>query len=104
MNIQFNTDKNISGGEDLNAVLGTIISDDLSRYSERISTIEVHLGDENSQKEGGNDKRCMIEARLEGLQPIAVSGNGVTIEQSVKTTLIKLKAAIDSVLGRLNDR
>lgn len=104
MNIQFNTDKNISGGEDLNAKLDTIISDDLSRYSERITTIVVHLGDENSQKEGGNDKRCMIEARLEGLQPIAVSGNGDTIEQSVKRALFKLKGAIESVLGRLKER
>lgn len=104
MNIQFNTDKNISGGEDLTAKLGTIITSDLRRFSEQITTIKVHLGDENSHKEGGNDKRCMIEARLEGLQPIAATGYGDTVEQSVKTALSKLIGAIDSVRGRLNVR
>ena len=103
MNIQFNTDKNISGSESLTEKLGAMITNDLSRFSEQITTIEVHLGDENSHKEGGNDKRCMIEARLEGLQPIAVTGYGDTIEQSVKTTLPKLITAIDTVRGRLSN-
>src|SRR5690606_15325944 len=97
MNIQFNTDNNITGGENLNDKLNTVITSDLERYSEQITRIEVHLGDVNSHKDGVNDKRCMMEARLEGLQPIAVTGHGDTIEQSVKAALSKLKASIDSV-------
>ena len=103
MNIQFNTDNNITGSENLNDKLSTIIASNLERYSEQITRIEVHLGDVNSHKEGVNDKRCMIEARLEGLQPIAVTGHGDNIEQSVKTALSKLKGSIDSVLGRLSN-
>src|SRR5690554_6538872 len=103
MNIQFNTDKNIAGSAERNTYLSTVISKELSRYNELITRIEVHLSDENSHKEGQNDKRCLIEARLEGLQPIVVSTFSDTIEQSVKGALDKLKAAIDTVRGRLNN-
>jgi hypothetical protein len=30
--------------------------------------VEVHLSDENGKKGGSHDKRCMMEARLEGHQ------------------------------------
>ena len=36
------------------------------RFSAHITRVEVHLGDENAGKRGSDDKRCMMEARLEG--------------------------------------
>lgn len=30
-----------------------------------ITRIEVHFGDENGEKFGKNDKRCLLEARLQ---------------------------------------
>jgi hypothetical protein len=50
MNIQFNTDDNISGSEELNAAFGPAITNGLKRFSHRITRIEVHLADENSHK------------------------------------------------------
>jgi hypothetical protein len=32
----------------------------------------VHLSDENGKKEGYNDIQCILEARIEGRDPIAV--------------------------------
>jgi len=101
MIVQFNTDNNIKGGERLNDYFETTISDALSRFSNQITRIEVHLTDENSSKEGQKDKRCMLEARLEGLQPVAVSSQENTIEQAVKSALDKLKSALDSAIGKL---
>lgn len=104
MNIQFNTDKNITGSDALNEKVSEMIKKDLSRYDHQITRVEVHLSDENSgAKGGGTDKRCMIEARLEGLKPIAASANAQNIEIAVKEALEKLKAGIDSVRGRLNN-
>ena len=101
MIVQFNTDNNIKGGERLNDYFETTISDALSRFSDQITRVEVHLTDENSSKEGLKDKRCMLEARLEGLQPVAVSSQENTIEQAVKSALDKLKSALDSAIGKL---
>ena len=103
MIIQFNTDNNITGGEKLREPLIALISEELSRFSHQITRVEVHLSDENGPKEGQNDKRCLIEARLEGLKPIAVTNNANTHEQAIEGAVEKLKTSLDTILGRLRN-
>ncbi len=101
MQIQVNTDKNIEGTDRLREYLTETIQDELSRFEEHITRIEVHLSDENGSKGGGNDKRCMLEARIENMKPIAVVELSDTIEQSVFGATTKLKASLDTIFGRL---
>ena len=103
MTIQFNTDNNIKGSEKLSAPLISLISEELNRFSHQITRVEVHLSDENGPKKGQNDKRCMLEARLEGMKPIAVINNANTHEQAVEGAIEKLKTTLDTILGRLRD-
>ncbi|HXI00174.1 MAG TPA: HPF/RaiA family ribosome-associated protein [Sphingobacteriaceae bacterium] len=101
MEIQFNTDNHIVGSERQNAYFNTVISEALSRFSSHITRLEVHMTDENGHKESKNDQRCVIEARLEGLKPIAVTNHADTMEYAVKGAIDKLKASLDTTLGRL---
>ncbi|MFH0735586.1 MAG: HPF/RaiA family ribosome-associated protein [bacterium] len=101
MLIQINTDHNIKGHENLIAQFTTTISDALNRISNHITLLEVHLSEENGHKKGLNDKRCLMEARLEGRQPIAVSNKADTLEQAVDGCTDKLINTIESILGRL---
>ncbi len=103
MTIQINTDKNLSVHEAFEAKLDSLLSEELSRFSEHITRLEVHLSDENGHKEGFNDKRCMIEARVEGRQPISVTADADTHEQSVAAAIDKLKNSLDTILGRLRN-
>lgn len=103
MNIQLNTDANISGNERLEKYINTTITKELDRFSDHITRIEVHLSDENGSKKGQNDSRCLIEARLENLQPIAVTSNADTLEKAVNNSLKKLKKSIGTIYGRLMD-
>lgn len=103
MNIQFNTDANISGNEKLAAYIKSAISDELVRYSDHITRIEVHLSDENGDKNGQNDKRCMLEARLKNLDPIAVTSHANSVEESLSDALDKLKSSMETILGRLKN-
>jgi len=103
MIIQLNTDKNLAGTEKLSAYLNSYISEELSRFSHQITRVEVHLSDVNGPKEGLNDKRCLIEARLEGMKPIAVSNNANTHEQAIEGAIEKLKTSLDSMLGRIRN-
>ena len=103
MIIQLNTDKNLSVHEAFGAQLHDLLSKELNRFSEHISRLEVHLSDENGGKDGQNDKRCLIEARLEGRQPIAVTANADTHEHSVAQAIEKLKNSLDTILGRLRN-
>lgn len=100
MIIQLNTDKNISGNEKFEHYLDGLVKDELRRFSEHITRIEVHLADENGAKNGENDKRCMIEARLENKQPITVTCHANTIEKAVDDGLSILKSSIEKLLKK----
>ncbi|MFT4754498.1 MAG: ribosome-associated translation inhibitor RaiA [Salibacteraceae bacterium] len=95
MTIQFNTDKNISGNEKLETYINSTIADGLDRFSDHITRIEVHLSDENGRKSGEDDQRCMLEARLENRQPIAVTSHANTEEKAVNKALGKLKTLME---------
>jgi ribosome-associated translation inhibitor RaiA len=103
MTIQFNTDNKVTVSEELRAPLISLISEGLSRFSHQITRVEVHLSDENGDKEGLNDKRCMIEARLAGMKPMAVTNHGNTHEQAVGGAVEKLKTSLDTILGRMRN-
>jgi ribosomal subunit interface protein len=104
MKIQINTDHNIEGHEALAAYVGDILESALSRISDHIMRIEVHLSDENGDKKGQNDKRCMMEARLEGRQPIAVTNEAATLNQAINGAADKLAKMIENILDRLHDQ
>jgi ribosome-associated translation inhibitor RaiA len=103
MTIQFNTDNNVKVSEKLRIPLISLISEELSRFSHQITRVEVHLSDENGDKKGLNDKRCMIEVRLSGMNPLAVTNHANTHEQAVEGALYKLKTSLNTILGRLRD-
>src|SRR5690606_41882326 len=104
MLIQVNTDRNIEGSAALAERVEAALREALGRFSGRITRIEVHLSDHNSDKGGADDKRCLLEARLAGLKPIAVSHEAATIHQAVDGATRQLARSLDSTLGRLRDR
>jgi hypothetical protein len=103
MKIQFNTDKTINGDEKNQHYFISLIDEELKRYQALITRIEVHLSDQNGNKEGVNDILCLLEARLEGRQPMAVSHQDDTVELAVSGALEKLKTALETILGRLQN-
>jgi ribosome-associated translation inhibitor RaiA len=103
--IQINTDSNIEGDAALVQQIKAVVMNSLERFSEQVTRVEIHLSDENSEnKFGTDDKRCLLEARLAGLQPISVSDQAATLEQAVDGAVKKLKRSLDSTLGRLGKR
>jgi len=102
MQIQINTDHNIEGREALAAWVSGTVETALSRFSDHITRVEVHLSDENGAKNGPHDKRCMLEARLEGRQPIAVTHEAPELDQAVAGAADKLARSIENTLGRLH--
>jgi ribosome-associated translation inhibitor RaiA len=75
----------------------------LERFEGRITRVEVHLSDLDSRKLGERDKRCTMEARLGGLQPIAVSHEAWTLAEAIHAATDKLERSIELALGRLED-
>lgn len=102
MQIQINSDSNIERNDGLNNHVETVVKDALSHFKDQVTRVEVHLSDTNGPKAGAADNRCLMEVRLQGHQPIAVTEHAASLHQSIQGAADKLKRSVDSVLGRLN--
>lgn len=103
MQIQVNTDANIEGGEALADRVRIVVRGALERFTHQITRVEVHLSDENAAKGGPADKRCTMEARLEGRRPTAVTHSAATVHDAVDGAADRLARLIQSTVGRLHD-
>ncbi|WP_412468833.1 HPF/RaiA family ribosome-associated protein [Pedobacter sp. KLB.chiD] len=101
MTIQLNTDKNLTIHQEYEEKINSQLTEGLNRFSDLITRIEVHLSDENGSKEGLDDKRCLLEARITGKEPIAVTNMGDTYDIAITGALTKLKSALEKVAGKM---
>jgi ribosome-associated translation inhibitor RaiA len=100
MTIQFNTDHNIPARKALREPLVSMIADELRRYKDHITRIEAHLTDVDGDKNGINDKRCVLEARIEKKRPVAVTNFASTHLLAVEGALDKLKSLLRKKLEK----
>ena len=100
MQVQVHTDNHVNGSAGLTAHVESIVMGALARFGNRVMRVEVHIGDENGHKGGEHDKRCAMEARLSGLQPIAVTGQGLSVEAAINSAADKLVRTIDRTLEK----
>ena len=104
MQVLLNTDHHIVASAELTARVEADVAAAVERFGERLTRVEVHLNDENAGKAGAADKRCLMEARVRGHPPVAVSAKAEDYGLAVAAAADKLARALDSALGRLDDR
>ncbi|EAZ96051.1 hypothetical protein FBBAL38_01490 [Flavobacteria bacterium BAL38] len=103
MLVQINTDKNIEGSSRLVEFFTTEINNELSRFDSLVTRVEVHVSDENANKTGKNDKKCVIEARVEKKQPIAVTATADSAEKAFFEALEKIQRVLDTTLDKIKE-
>lgn len=105
MQIQINSDRNIHADERLAEFVRDTLNHKLQRFANHLTRIEVHLSDENGKtKQDGHDKRCLLEARPQGLEPVAVTEFAPTVGQAVTGAADKLQRKLSAVIGKLRDK
>ncbi|MFN3711251.1 MAG: HPF/RaiA family ribosome-associated protein [Alishewanella aestuarii] len=105
MQVQINSDRNIQADERLAEFVRDTLQHKLQRFADHLTRVEVHLSDENgSTKHEGNDKRCLLEARPQGLEPLAVTEFAPTVGQAITGAADKLQRKLSTVIGKLRDK
>jgi hypothetical protein len=105
MHVQVSTDNHIPGDERLNEFAQTLIQDTLARFEDRITRVEIHLGDENgADKHAANDKRCSLEARIAGHQPLAVTHHAPSVRESLTGAVHKLEKVLGTLVEKEQDK
>lgn len=103
MFIQVNTTSSVQGSAELASQVEAVVEDTLGRFEDRITEIAVHLDDVNAHKGGDKDNRCTMEAHLKRIKTIAVTHHAPTLDLAVVGAAEKMKASIESTIGRRRD-
>jgi ribosome-associated translation inhibitor RaiA len=105
MQVHVKTDNHVDGLEKLIGHVEGVVRDAVDRFEDKVTHVEAHLGDVNGgDKSGPDDMRCMFEARVAGLKSIAVSHQAESLHLAIEGAADKLTKALESTLGKLQDR
>ena len=104
MQINVFSDKHIDSDKRTQEWVKATVEVTLERHLEDLTRVEVHLSDENGGKSGPKDKRCKMEARPKGHQPISVSQDADSLTQAVEGAAAKLEHALEHLFGKLRGK
>jgi ribosome-associated translation inhibitor RaiA len=104
MQIQVHSDNHIEGSARLVEWVSGSVADKLDRFDDEVTRVVVHLNDENGVKAGAQDKRCQIEARPKGLQPVSVTHKAASLELAVDGASDKHNNALNHQFGKLRSK
>ena len=104
MQIQVHCDKHIKNDVRLEEWVNTTVKDRLDLFEEDITRVDVFLSDENGGKSGPNDKRCKMEARPKGHQPLIVTEDADSVDRAVEGAAEKLQHALEHLFGKLRNK
>jgi hypothetical protein len=100
MKVIINTDKNITLGENSLGELEASVETGLGHFGPKLTRVEVHLTNGSAGRDTGDDIRCRIEARPEGLNPEFAVDNASSVDGAVAGALTKLRHVLDTTFGK----
>jgi hypothetical protein len=102
MQVQVNTSNGIENKDTLDRWASDYLNEALARFSQDITRVEVQLRDTNSSKSGLVDKRCMLEARITGREPVAATHHAPSQDEAFRGATQRLIHLLDHTLGKLD--
>lgn len=100
MKVQVNSDSSIRVDQRVIEFVESHVLEALQRFENKLTRVEVHLSDLNSTKGGADDKRCLVEARPAGQDPIVVNEVAATTDLAVRGATQKMQRLLDSQFAR----
>lgn len=104
MQFQFNSDNQVAGDDGLADRVEALVRSKLDRVKDRLTRVEVHVGDVNGPRGGGGDKHCVVEIRPNGMDPISATDQAISIEIAVRSAATKVLSAYDRQIGKRTSR
>jgi ribosome-associated translation inhibitor RaiA len=104
MQIQINSDTNIVVSAETAKLIEADLHRLLDRFDSHLTRVEVHLSDENADKPGPGDKRCLLEARPKSRPPLTVVNEASDVQSAVSGAAGKMQRLLETTFGRLADK
>ena len=102
MQVQVNTSNGIENKDSLERWASDFLNEALARFRQDITRIEVQLRDTNSGRKGADDKRCTLEARVTGQDPLAATHHAPSQDEAFRGATQRLIHLLEHRLGKLD--
>ncbi len=102
MQILVNSNHSVEVTSTLEEHVRACVESALERFDDQLTRVEVHLNDLNSGKSGPQDKRCQMEARVKGHDPVSVSHKADSLTLAIDGAAEKLNHALAHALDKFN--
>ncbi len=94
-------DNHIQGDDRLREYTEEVVQGAMDRFGDRLTRVEVQFSDQDSrEKTKGNDKRCVLEARLAGLQPLSVKHDADKVKDALHGAVDKLEKLLTHTIEK----
>ncbi len=103
MQFQLNSHNRVSGDAETADQIEALVRGRLEHVSDRLSRVEVHVGDVNGPR-GGDDIRCAVELRPSGMQPISATDEAGSVQAAVVSATDKALSAFNRQVGKQTTR
>lgn len=100
MLIEVNSDNHVEAAK-YRQFAETEVDAALGRFGERVTRVAVQLQDVNAGKGGQDDMRCMMEVRLAGQKPLAVTQRAASVGEAIVGAAEKLERLVERTVGKL---
>ncbi len=100
MQVIMNSDHNVDLSEKSSDEMSSTVEAALERFDAYLTRVEVHLSGESAGRSTGDDIRCVLEARPEGLNPEVVTDNASSAHDALNGALRKMVSVLDTTFGR----
>lgn len=100
MIIQIHKDRNIEALGEFDDLVRRELEEHVGGFLDRVTRIEVVMGDENGIRKGPDDKRVTITAHPAGRKMVAVTAHAETVETAITRAAKKLFKALERTFGK----
>ncbi len=103
MLVQVNSDNNVITNQDLVRKVQAEVEATLGRFDLELTRVEVFLSDVDGPKSARRDKRCVVEARPAGHEPLDVSDQAAALDDALSGALNKMERVLNDHFEKLRD-
>lgn len=101
MRIQVNSDRNVEVDSEVKSYVKGEVTRVLSRFTARLTRVEVHLKEATRHRFGARDRECLIEVRPANHHPLTTIAAAAAIEDALGEALAKMRRGLQRFFDRL---
>jgi predicted component of type VI protein secretion system len=76
----------------------------IERFEGHLTRLEVHLADENADKGGDREIKCVIDAHIEGMKTVTVTDYAATVDEAITWATVEMKRLLEATFSKLDEK